>query len=155
MEEMRDHPVGGARRSRPFGVTLLVIFFAAGELVCLLMILALVFPGGILEPIWRAKPEAQLEFQKLGNWSMALLVAVGTACGLAAVGLAKNAEWGRRLAIGVLTVNLIGDSLNAFLRHDLRTLIGLPIGGLMIWYLVRRRTPSGRDAFPTRPTSSR
>ena len=64
---------------------------------------------------------------------------VGAACGLAAVGLAKNAEWGRRLAIGVLTVNLIGDSLNAVLRHDPRTLIGLPIGGLMIWYLISRR----------------
>ena len=36
------------------------------------------------------------------------------------------------------TINLIGDSLNAFLLNDLRTLIGLPIGGVMIWYLVRK-----------------
>ena len=43
------------------------------------------------------------------------------------------------LAIGVLTVNLIGDSVNALLRHDPRTLIGLPIGGLMIWYLLKKR----------------
>ena len=67
------------------------------------------------------------------------MAVVGVACGLSAIGLAKNAEWGRRLAIGVLTVNLIGDSLNALLRHDPRTLIGLPIGGLMIWYLVKKR----------------
>jgi len=67
------------------------------------------------------------------------MAVVGVACGLAAIGLAKNAAWGRWLAIGVLTVNLIGDSVNALLRHDPRTLIGLPIGGLMIWYLLKKR----------------
>ena len=66
------------------------------------------------------------------------MAVVGVACGLSAIGLAKNAEWGRRLAIGVLSVNLIGDSLNALFRHDARTLIGLPIGGLMILYLMKR-----------------
>ena len=118
---------------------MLVIFFAAGALICLVTMLALAFPGGLLESIWRLKPEARLEFQQIGSWSVALMAVVGAACGLAAFGLARNAEWGRRLAIGVLTVNLAGDLLNALLRHDPRTLIGLPIGGLMILYLLKRR----------------
>ncbi|MEY2520923.1 MAG: hypothetical protein QOF24_2682 [Verrucomicrobiota bacterium] len=101
--------------------------------------LALAFPDGFLEPIWRLKPEARIEFQKIGNWSVGLMAVVGAACGLAAIGLAKNVEWGRRVAVGVLTVNLIGDTFTAIVRHDLRTLIGLPIGGLMIWYLLRKR----------------
>lgn len=122
---------------RPAGITLFVIFFAVGALICLVTMLALAFPGGFLEPIWRLRPDARIEFQKIGNWSVALMAVVGTACGLAAVGLARRAEWGRQLAIGILVVNLIGDSLNAFLRHDFRTLIGLPIAGLMIWYLVK------------------
>jgi hypothetical protein len=127
------------QRHRPVATTLLVIFFAAGALICLVTILALAFPGGFLEPIWRLKPEARVEFQAIGRASVVLMAVVGTACGLAAVGLAKNAEWGRRLAIGVLTVNLIGDSLNALVRHDPRTLIGLPIGGLMILYLLNMK----------------
>ena len=118
---------------------MLVIFFAAGALICLVTMLALAFPGGLLESIWRLKPEARLEFQQIGSWSVALMAVVGAACGLAAFGLARNAEWGRRLAIGVLTVNLAGDLLNALLQHDPRTLIGLPIGGLMILYLLKRR----------------
>jgi triacylglycerol esterase/lipase EstA (alpha/beta hydrolase family) len=117
---------------------LLVIFFAAGALICLVTMLALAFPGGFLEPIWRLKPEARVEFQQIGRWSVALMAVVGSACGLAAVGLARQAEWGRRLAIGILTVNLIGDTLTAILRDDPITLIGLPIGGLMIWYLLRK-----------------
>jgi hypothetical protein len=141
---MRERVPGVNQRPRSVGTTLLVIFFATGALICLVTMIALAFPGGFLEPIWRLKPEARVEFQQIGVWSVALMAVVGTACGLAAVGLAKNAEWGRRLAIGVLTVNLVGDSLNALLRHDPRTLVGLPIGGLIIWYLVKmkRRFPS-------------
>jgi len=101
--------------------------------------LALAFPGGFLEPIWQLKPEARVEFQKIGSVSVALMAVVGAVCALVAVGLVRNAEWGRRLAIGVLAANLIGDSLNALLRHDAKTLIGLPIGGLMILYLVKKK----------------
>jgi hypothetical protein len=126
------------QRHRSVATNLLVIFFAGGALICLVTMLALAFPGGFLEPIWRLKPDARVEFQKIGSASVALMAVVGAACGLAAAGLAKNADWGRRLAIGLLTVNLVGDSLNALLRHDLRTLIGLPVGGLMIFYLLKR-----------------
>ena len=62
------------------------------------------------------------------------MAAVGAACGLAAFGLARGAERGRHLAIGVLIVNPVGDMFNSVFRGDLRTLIGLPSGGLMIWY---------------------
>lgn len=115
---------------QPVGITLLVIFFAAGTLICL--VTTLTFPGGFLESIWRLKPEARKEFQQLGNASIALMIIVGAACGLAAVGLFNKTEWGHQPAFGVLAVNLVGDSLNALLRHEPRTLIGLPISGLMI-----------------------
>ena len=123
---------------------LVVIFFALGAFISLVVMLALTFPGGYLESIWWLKPEAQTQFQTIGRGvSVALMAVVATACGLAAVGLAKNAEWGRRLAISVLSINLVGDSLNALFMRDTRTLIGLPIGGLMIFFLVRARQ-SGR-----------
>ena len=127
-------------KRRSLGTILLIIFFAAGALICLVTMLALAFPGSFLESIWQFKPEARVQFLQIGRGaSIALMAVVGVACGSAAIGLARNAEWGRRLAIAVLAVNLIGDSLNALLRHDPKTLIGLPIGGLMIWYLSRAR----------------
>jgi hypothetical protein len=126
--------------SRSVGTILLVIFFAAGGLICLLTMLALAFPGSCLESIWRLKPEARNQFEEIGRAvSIVLMAAIGTACSLAAVGLAQAAKWGRWLAIGILTAKLIGDSVNALLRHDPKTLIGLPIGGLMIWYLVKKK----------------
>ena len=124
-------------RKRSVGTTLLTIFFAAGALICFLTILALAFPGTFLQSIWRLKPEARVQFLQIGRGlSIALMTIVGGACGLSAIGLARNAEWGRRLALAVLSINLVGDSLNALLRHDPKTLIGVPIGALMIWYLI-------------------
>ena len=129
------------KQQRPsVGRVLLVIFFAGGALICLLVVLALASPGGALDSIWRLKPEAQTQFQEMGRAaSITLMTLVGAACSLAAIGLLRSREWGRRVAIGILTVNLIGDSLNAWLRHDPKTLIGLPIGGLMIAYLLSNK----------------
>ena len=131
---------------RTVGTILLAVFFGAGALICLITLLALAFPGGFLESIWRLKPEARDQFYEIGSVaSIALMAAVGAACGLASIGLARKTKWGRRLAIVILSINLIGDSLIAFLRHDARTLMGLPIGGFMIWYLARRAANANRS----------
>jgi hypothetical protein len=61
------------------------------------------------------------------------------ACGLSAFGLMKRLLWGLYLALGVLAVNLVGDAANAILRDDPRTLVGLPVGALLIAYLLRPR----------------
>ena len=59
------------------------------------------------------------------------------------VGDRDCARWGRRLALAILTANLVGDATNALLRDDLRTLIGLPIGGALIAYLMSARVRVG------------
>jgi len=125
----------------PAGIKLLSVFFGFGAAMCLLTIVMLLFPGSALDSLWKLNPDAHVAFQSLGKLSILLMLIVGAACALASIGLAKRARWGIPLALGILIVNLIGDSLNALLRHDWRTLIGLPIGGAMIAYLlsVRRR----------------
>ena len=129
-----------SQQHAPLGIKLLAAFFAFGAGICLITIVALLFPGGALDPIWRLNPDAHVAFQEIGRLSILLMVVVGSACALAAVGLATRARWGVSLALGILIVNLVGDLLNAFVRHDLRTLIGIPIGGAMIFYLLRART---------------
>ena len=123
----------------PTGVKVLVVFFAFGATACAVTVAALLTPGGTLDIVWRLNPEAHLGFQTIGTaLSVLFMFVVGTACACAAVGLARQKQWGRRLAIGILAVNLVGDSVSAVVRHDPRTLIGLPIGGAMIAYLWKR-----------------
>jgi len=119
------------------GMNLPRAFFAFGTCMCALTIVLLIFPGTMLDSLWRLNPEAHAAFQSIGWLSILLMATVGTACGLAAIGLARNTTWGCWLGILVLTVNLVGDLTNALLRHDLRTLIGVPIAGAMMVYLYR------------------
>jgi integral membrane sensor domain MASE1 len=126
-------------RGRPAGLVLLIIFFAVGALIALVSCIALLTPGGPLQPIWRLNPGAYTGFARMGGWAPILMVMVTLACGSAAIDLARRRAWGRRLAIGILGVNLLGDLANAVVRGDLRTLIGLPIGGFLIAYLLSRK----------------
>ena len=123
------------KSATPIGMKLLALFFAFGTCMCALTIVLLIFPGTTLDSLWRLNPEAHAAFQSIGWLSTLLMATVGTACGLAAIGLARNTTWGCWLGILVLTVNLVGDLTNALLRHDLRTLIGMPIAGAMMVYL--------------------
>jgi hypothetical protein len=128
-----------AARRLPIAIKVMVAFFGFGALACSVTVAALLLPHSALDAVWRLNPEARTGFQYLGvPLAIALMTTVGSACALTAVGLARGREWGRRLALLVLSVNLIGDTVSAVLRHDPRTLLGLPIGGAMIWFLAVR-----------------
>src|SRR3989442_10513128 len=119
---------------RPVGLTLLSAFFVFGALMAFLAFLGHLVSGGFLEPIWRVNPDAHRSLTELGAWGMLLMAAVAIACALAAIGLWIQAQWGRRLAVGILAINLLGDVMNAVTRGDLRTLIGIPIGGGQVFF---------------------
>lgn len=107
--------------------------------MCTLTIVLLLFPGTALDPLWRLNPDAHLAFQSVGKWAVLLMFVVGTGCAFAAIGLWRSSLWGIRIALIILSFNIVGDLFNALVRHDYRALIGLPIGGVMIFYLARYR----------------
>jgi len=129
----------GATVSRPPGVTALSLFFAIGAITSGLSAVMLLFPGCALEPLWRLNPRAHDGFASMGSWAVLLMAAVCAASVAAAVGLWRLRRWGLWMALAILSVNLAGDTANALLAHDWRTLIGIPIGGAMILYLLARR----------------
>jgi hypothetical protein len=102
----------------------------------------------LLQNVWRLNPRAHDDLLKLGTLGIALMATVSALCCLTALGLAKRAEWGRRLAIAVFMINAAGDLANATLGHDFRTLIGLPVAALLVAYLMR---PAIRSHFGTPP----
>ena len=124
---------------RPLGVSALSVFFALGVIPSSATALALAFPGHWTQALWRLKPEALAQFAQFGHGAIPLMVGVAIACAGAAIGLWTRKRWGRWLALGVLSINLLGDVLHAILRGDWRTLIGVPIGGMLIVYLLGRQ----------------
>src|SRR5947209_18080941 len=92
-------------------------FFTFGTLMCALTTILLLFPGTALDRLWRLNPTAQSAFQSIGPWAVAFMVGVGLACACTAIGLRAGTAWGISLAVVILSVNALGDLLNAIVRH--------------------------------------
>ena len=108
--------------------------------MCALTIVLLIFPGSPLNSLWTLNPDARVAFQSLGKAAIWLMLVVGAGCAFAAIGLWRRSLWGIRIALVILSLNIFGDLLNAVIRHDYHALIGLPVGGAMIFYLARYKT---------------
>lgn len=134
----------GAAQRPSIGLAAMAMFFVFGTSMAALSCLALLFPSDTVDRIWRLNPQAHAAFLAMGPWAIALLALLALMCALTSVGLWKRARWGLHLAVLILGLNVIGDAGNAIVRGDLRTLIGLPIGGVFIAYLLSRRV---RDQF--------
>lgn len=119
-------------------VTAFVAFFALGACIAFVAAVALLTPGGFLEPIWRLNPRAQIAFASLGGWSIVLMSGVSALCLSAAVGLWRRKRWGYYLAIAILIINLIGDTTNVLLGTERRAVIGIPVALILLWLLSRR-----------------
>lgn len=132
---------------RQVGRALFVGFFGFGACMCILTMVLLLVPGSGLDLVWRLNPNARSIFESLGPLSLVIMAVVGCACAAAAIGLAKNSRWGYQTARLVLLLNAIGDLANSLVRHDPRTLIGLPVAAAMLIYLsaLQRYTPPSRE----------
>lgn len=134
-------------RNRPPGVTALSLFFVFGTTMSGLAAVMLLFPGNVLDSLWRVNPRAHESFAAMGVWAILLMALVCAACLTAAVGLWHCKRWGFWTAIAILCINLVGDVANVAIAHDWRTLIGLPVGAFMIFYLLVRQ----RHVFTEQP----
>jgi len=116
--------------------------FGFGTLASSFAIITLLFPGTVLDRAWALNPEGHEGLTRLGPLAVLLMALVCAACTTIAFGLWTGRPWGRALAIGGLSINLISDVATAIIRHDPVTLIGVPIAGAIIIYLVRTREVS-------------
>ena len=125
--------------SRPVGIAALSVFFALGAAIACTAAVSLAFPESPLEILWRLNPRARTELGGLGLWSAALMLVVACACAASAVGLWRGARWGQVVALGVLAVHIVGDTLGALTGVEPRAVVGIPIVGLLIGYLLSAR----------------
>jgi hypothetical protein len=135
-----DTSINELAAKRPAGITLLSFFFVFGAISSGLAAFILLLPGTPLDALWRLNPRAREGFAPLGFWALFLMSVVCVACARAALGLWNRRRWGYWTAISILGINLLSDIINAFALRDWRTLIGLPIAGFLIAYLLRKRT---------------
>jgi hypothetical protein len=120
-------------------VTALSVFFALGATISALSLVALAFPGGFLEPMWRLNPRAREQFASMGPWALLLMAVVSALCALTAYGLWRGSRLGFVLGVTMLWVSLLGDLANAALGLEPRAWVGVPIAALLLVVLATGR----------------
>jgi hypothetical protein len=130
----------GRSNARPVGVIALVLLFAIGTCASFISAVSLTFPGSFLEPIWNLNPNARTGFTRIGSAAIVLMIAVCIACIFTTIGLWLGRRWGYWLAVVMLVVNLCGDVVNVISGIEPRAIIGIPIVGVILAYLLRKRT---------------
>lgn len=114
---------------RPPGITALSMFFVFGAIVTGVMAALVLFPGDVETPATQSASPIMITIGLL------LMIAACVACIAAAIGLWRCALWGMWTALVILCANILSDITDLITTHDWRTLIGLPLSGLLIWYL--------------------
>lgn len=100
---------------------------------------SLLFPGSFLEPVWWLNPRAHEAFTGIGAWAVVLMCAVSLACAASSWGLWRGARWGYRVAVILLTINLLGDLVNVLTGTERRALAGVPVVVVILLYLWSKR----------------
>ena len=96
------------------GLSVVIAFLVFATLMAVFIGTLLLFPGGLLESVWRFNPEARSAFQSMGRLASLLLFVVGAvACG-GAVGIYRRRKWGWWLAVLLFSVNALGDAISLF-----------------------------------------
>jgi len=119
--------------ARPAGVTALSVFFLFGSAVSFTSFVSLLFPGSLLEPMWRLNPRAHEAFNgRVGGVSDVYSLSLLRGGGCRAM---ARCPLGLQVVFTLLTVNLIGDLVNTLTGAEPRAIVGVPVVAALLLYL--------------------
>lgn len=114
----------------------------------------LIWPGTILDRMWRLNPPAYSKLAPLGMTTGIFFLALSAILAIAGTGWFKRRRWGWLLAVAIIAMQVLGALVNAFIGDVLRVAIGFIIAGALLIYLlqpdVRLQFGSGKGASAPR-----
>jgi hypothetical protein len=131
--------------SNDFGLIAMGAFLLFGATMATLAGLTLLFPGTILEPVWKLNPAASVELHQLGPAVAIAFLALGAVLVVTAIGWMKRRFWAWALAVVIVASQVLGDLGNAVRGRYLQGAVGALIAGALLIYLLQ---PKIRIAFP-------
>jgi hypothetical protein len=147
IRKMRDNERGVQQASdapKPSGFAAVGIFLFLGATLASLAAITLLWRGTSLDRIWSLNPNAYTQLAPLG-WSVgALFFLLGVALAVAGVGWFRRRLWGWRLAVAIITIQIVGDVINCVRGDWLHGGIGVVIAAALLLFLLR---PTVRKAF--------
>lgn len=130
--------------TRPRGFLALGIFLFFGALIATFAATTLLNPGTFLDRAWALNPAARAQLMPIGRIAGTGFIVLAVVLLLAGVGWFRRRRWGWGLGTSVITVNMVGDLINAARGEWLKGAVGVVIAGLLLFYLTR---PGVRNYF--------
>jgi hypothetical protein len=140
--EVKDHdraglkPVAGPKTT---GFTAMGVFLFLGAAMASLAATTLLWQGTVLGGIWALNPPAYKQLAPLGGWVGILFLLLGAALATAGIGWFRRRLWGWRLAVAVISTQVLGDVVNCVRGEWLKGAIGVTIAGALLLFLLQRR----------------
>jgi len=100
--------------------------------------------GTVLDRVWTLNPTAYRQLSPFGSKVGILFLILSAALVMSGIGWFRRRQWGWRLAVAIIAIEVLGDIINLFRGDWLRGGIGVVIAGALLLCLL---TPRVRDEF--------
>jgi len=120
------------------GIRLLAALCIFGACASGLAAVTLAWPDSPLDAVWAVNPEGHAGLRALGWLAIIGMAVLSVTMITTASGLLALRRWAWWLALIVLVGNAMSDLITAVVTGNPRTLIGVPLAGLVVWWLTTR-----------------
>lgn len=134
---------GSRNRGRLWGVMLMAIFFAAASCILVAVGTALLFPGSVLETVWKIYPARRALMMPYRAWLGPSFLMLSIAMAFASVGCFRQRKWGWWLAVTIFAVNGLSDAAQLVTGRFVEGGIGTAAACAILFYLSRPNVRSG------------
>lgn len=132
--QMRD-----ATGPKPRGFTAIGVFLFFGALMASLAAITMLWRGTALDRVWALNPIAYKQLATLGGAVGVLFLLLSAALTMAGIGWFQRRIWGWRLAIVIISTQVLGDVVKCVRGDWLRGGTGVIIAGALLLFLLQPR----------------
>jgi hypothetical protein len=129
---------------KPPGFAAIGVFLFFGATMASLAATTLLLPGTPLDRAWTLNPTAYKQLSPVGSKVGILFLLLAVALVVSGVGWFQRRLWGWRLAVAIISTQVIGDIVNLMRGDWRRGGTGIIIAGALLLYLLSARI---RDVF--------
>lgn len=128
----------------PRALAAMGVFLVFGAVMTTLTGTTLIWRGTLLDRIWALNATAYSRLVQHGKTIGIPFLLLGVIMTTASLGWFWRREWGWRLTVAIITMQVLGDLVNASLGDIVKGGVGFAIAGALLVYLLN---PSVRSAF--------
>ena len=139
IQQMRANRAGldlGVGPKAP-GFTAIGIFLFFGAIMASLAATTLLWRGTVLDRVWALNPMAYKQLAPVGGTAGIFFSLLGALLVSAGIGWFRRRLWGWRLAVAIITAQLLADVVNCVRGDWLRGGTGVIIAGALLLFLLR------------------